>query len=76
MNMISKIREEYRDYIDTHRDEMEMAKKELLDDIEHTALNFRDEINGKLLTIPRLYSMEDKAVFDEIAEKMKLIHIK
>ena len=68
MNMISKIREEYRDYIDTHRDEMEMAKKELLDDIEHTALNFRDEINGKLLTIPRLYSMEDKAVFDEIAK--------
>lgn len=64
---IMKIREDYRKYIDEHRDKMEQAKKELLDDIKHTALNFRDEINGKLLTIPRLYSMEDKAVFDEIA---------
>ena len=68
MDIIFKLREEYRKYIDTHRDEMTEATREMRDDIEHSALNFRDEINGKPLAIPRLFSMEMKKQFDELTE--------
>ena len=68
MNIIQKIKEEYRQYIDDHRDEMIASAREMRDDIEHSPLNFRDEINGKPLAIPRLYSMEMKRQFCELTE--------
>ncbi len=68
MNKIAKIRDEYKEYIDTHREQMQSSAAELLDDIKHTALNFRGEINGKLLAIPRLFTMEMKEQMDRVTE--------
>ena len=69
METIRRLREEYRQYIDSHREEMIAATREMREDIEHSALNFRDEINGKPLVIPRLFSMEMKRQFDELVEE-------
>jgi len=68
MNKIAKIRDEYKEYIDTHREQMQSSAAELLDDIKHTALNFRGEINGKLLAIPRLFTVEMKEQLDRVTE--------
>ena len=68
MNKIEKIRDEYKVYIDTHREQMQSSAAELLDDIKHTALNFRGEINGKLLAIPRLFTVEMKEQLDRVTE--------
>ncbi len=66
MDKIFSIREEYRKYINEHHDEMIDSAELMRDDIEHSALNFRNEINGKLLSIPRLYSDETKKRFEEL----------
>ena len=67
MDKIQKIREEYREYIDNNRERMLEGVALMRDDMEHSPLFFRDEFNAKPLMIPRLFSMETKARFEEIA---------
>ncbi len=66
--MVRKIRDDYRKYIDEHREEIEKGAALMKDDLDHSALLHRGEYTAMPLMIPRLYSQETKKVFEDIVE--------
>ena len=66
MSSVTEIRKEYIDYINSHRDEMVQAAEELKEDLEHTALFVKGKHTSRPLSIPRIYSKEMTAQFEEI----------
>lgn len=66
MNDVLKIRKEYIQYINDHREEMIRKAEEMKDDLEHSALFVRGKHSCRPLSIPRIYSREMIAQFEEI----------
>lgn len=68
MKTVSRIREEYIQFINNHREEMIQKSEEMRDDLEHSALFVHGKYTCRPLSIPRIYSKEMIAQFEEIVK--------
>ena len=68
MSQITEIRNEYITYINEHKEEMKRKAEEMKEDLEHSALFVRGRHTSRPLSIPRIYSKEQIAQFEQIVQ--------